>query len=72
LGKPTRFCWQEHDIAVSWEALPVLGKYRSGCSQTEVDAHSAIGQAQGIQWRSWRKYPWNWMCLQPHRRNNMN
>jgi hypothetical protein len=33
LQMPTRACWQEPDIAVSWEALPVPGKYRSGCSQ---------------------------------------
>jgi hypothetical protein len=30
---PTRACWQEPDIAVSWEALPVPGRYRSRCSQ---------------------------------------
>jgi hypothetical protein len=32
----TRFCWQEPDIAISWEALPVPGKYRSGCSQSSI------------------------------------
>ena len=31
---PTRACWQEPDIAVSWEALPVPDKYWSGCSQS--------------------------------------
>ena len=28
-----RFCWQDPDIAVSCEAMPVPGKHRSGCSQ---------------------------------------
>jgi len=36
LQMPTRFCWQEPDIAVSWEALPVPDKYRSGCSQSAI------------------------------------
>jgi hypothetical protein len=34
---PTRFCWQEPDIAVSWEALPVPGKYKNGCSQSSIE-----------------------------------
>jgi hypothetical protein len=29
---PTGACWQEPDIASSWEVLPVPDKYRSGCS----------------------------------------
>ena len=33
LWMSTKACWQESDIAVSWEALPVTDKYRS-------DAHS--------------------------------
>jgi hypothetical protein len=33
---PTRFCWQDPDIAVSCEAMPVSGKYRSGCSQSSI------------------------------------
>jgi hypothetical protein len=33
---PTSACWQESDIAVSWEALPVPDKYRSGCSQPSI------------------------------------
>jgi hypothetical protein len=33
---PTRACWEEPDIAVSWESLPVLGKYRSRCSQSPI------------------------------------
>ena len=36
LQMPTRACWQEIDIAVSWEALPVPDKYRSGCSQSSI------------------------------------
>jgi hypothetical protein len=36
LCMPTRACWQEPDIAVSWEALPVPDKYRSGCSQPSI------------------------------------
>jgi hypothetical protein len=36
LWMPTRACWQEPDIAVSWEALPVSGKYRSGSSQPSI------------------------------------
>jgi hypothetical protein len=34
---PTRACWKEPDITVSWEALPLPGKYRSGCSQSSMD-----------------------------------
>ena len=45
---PTRACWQDPDIAVSWGAFPVPGKYRSECSQ------SSIGWAQGPQWWSQR------------------
>jgi hypothetical protein len=33
---PTRFCRQDPDIAVSCEAMPVPGKYRSGCSQSSI------------------------------------
>ena len=33
LQMPTRLCWQEPDIAVSWEALPVPDNYIGGCSQ---------------------------------------
>jgi hypothetical protein len=32
LWMPTRAWWQEPDVAVSWEALPVPDKYRGGCS----------------------------------------
>ena len=33
---PARFCCRDLDIAVSSEALPVPGKYRSGCSQSAI------------------------------------
>jgi hypothetical protein len=36
LHMPARFCWQDPDIAVSCEAMPVPGKYRSGCSQSSI------------------------------------
>jgi hypothetical protein len=36
LWMPTSACWQEPDIAVSWEALPVCDKYRSGGSQPSI------------------------------------
>ena len=36
LHMPVRFCSQDPDIAVSCEAMPVPGKYRSGCSQSSI------------------------------------
>jgi hypothetical protein len=36
LHMPARFWWQDPDIAVSYEAMPVPGKYRSGCSQSSI------------------------------------
>jgi hypothetical protein len=33
---PTRYCWQDPDIAVSCEALLLPGKYRRGCSQPSL------------------------------------
>jgi hypothetical protein len=33
---PTRFCLQDPNIAISCEAMPVPGKYRSGCSQSSI------------------------------------
>jgi hypothetical protein len=32
----TSACWQEPDIALSWEALPVPHIYRDGCSQPSI------------------------------------
>jgi hypothetical protein len=36
LHMSARFCWQDPDIAVSCEAIPVPGKYRSGCLQSSI------------------------------------
>ena len=36
LHRPAKFCWKDPDIAVSCEAMPVPGKYRSGCSQSSI------------------------------------
>jgi hypothetical protein len=33
---PAKFCSKDPDIAVSCEAMPVPGKYRSGCSQSSI------------------------------------
>jgi hypothetical protein len=49
--KPTRACWQEPGIAISWEALPVPGKYRSGCSQL------FFGQSTGFPMKELEKGP---------------
>jgi hypothetical protein len=51
LQMSTRAFWQEPDIAVSWEALTVPGKYRSGCSQ------SSIGQSTGSPMKDLEKVP---------------
>ena len=64
LQMPTKACWLEPDIAVSWGALLVSGKYRSGCSQ------SSIGQStRSPQWRNFRQYPRSWRGLKPYRKN---
>ena len=36
LWMPRSTCWQEPDIAVSWEVLIVPDKYGSGCSQSSI------------------------------------
>jgi hypothetical protein len=36
LHMPARFCSQGPDIAVSFEAMQVPGKYRLGCSQSSI------------------------------------
>ena len=36
LNMPERFCYQDPDIALSCEAIPVPGKYRRGCSQSSI------------------------------------
>jgi hypothetical protein len=33
---PERFCWQDPDIAISCQTMPVPGKYRSGCLQSSI------------------------------------
>jgi hypothetical protein len=36
LWMPTNACWQEPAIAVSFKSLPVLDRYRGGCSQLTI------------------------------------
>jgi hypothetical protein len=36
LHMSARFCWQDPNIAISCEAMPVPGKYRSGCPQSSI------------------------------------
>ena len=36
LHMPESFCLQDPDIALSCEAMPMPGKYRSGCSQSSI------------------------------------
>jgi hypothetical protein len=36
LYMPERFCLMDPVIAVLYEAMPVPGKYRSGCSQSSI------------------------------------
>ena len=64
LWMPTSACWQEPDIAASWETLPVPDKYRSGCSQ------SSIGLSTGSPMKELEKGVKSWRGLQSHRRNN--
>jgi hypothetical protein len=40
LQMPARFCWQDLDIAISSETMPMPGKYRSGCSQSSIGWNS--------------------------------
>ena len=51
LWMPTSACWQEPDMAVSWKALPVPDKYRSGCSKT------TIGWSTGSSMKELEKVP---------------
>jgi hypothetical protein len=41
LHMTVRFCWKDPDIAVSCEARPVPGKYRSGCSKPSIGRNTA-------------------------------
>ena len=36
LDMPSRFSWRDPGISVSYEAMPVTGKYRSGCWQSSI------------------------------------
>jgi hypothetical protein len=36
-------CWQQPDMAVSWEALPKPDKSRSGCSQPNIGLRGFTG-----------------------------
>jgi hypothetical protein len=40
LWMPRSACWQEPDMAVSWEALPGPDKYRGGCSKSTIGPSS--------------------------------
>ena len=51
LHMPERFCWRDPVIAVSYEAMPVPGKYRSGCS------HLSIGWNTGPPMKELEKAP---------------
>jgi hypothetical protein len=51
LHMPERFCWKDSDIAISCEAMPVPGKYRSKCSQ------SFIGWITGPPMKELEKVP---------------
>jgi hypothetical protein len=61
---PTRNCWQEPDISVYWETLPLPDQYSSRCSQP------SIGQSTGSPVKELEKGPMELKGLQPHRRNN--
>ena len=59
--------WQEPDITVSWEALPMPEKYKS------VGSQLSTGLSTGSPMEELEKGPRSWTDLQPHRRNiNMN
>ena len=61
---PRSTCWQEPDIAVSWEAMPVPNKYRGRCS------HPAIGLSIGSPVEELDLLPSSWRGLQPSSRNS--
>jgi hypothetical protein len=42
LNMPERFCRQNPDIALFCEAMPVPGKYRSGCSQPSIGWNTGL------------------------------
>jgi hypothetical protein len=47
---PTSACWQEPNIAVSWEVLPMPDKYRDGCSQPFTKHKVHNGGARESTW----------------------
>jgi hypothetical protein len=51
---PTSACWQEPDISVSWEALPVPDKYRGGYSQSTIGLSTGANLAsnKGARFRT--------------------
>ena len=51
LHMPERFYWQDPDIALPCESMPMPGKYRSRCSQ------SCIGQSTGSLMKELEKIP---------------
>jgi hypothetical protein len=61
---PRSACWEEPDLAVSWEALPEPHQHRHGCSQHTIKVSTGTPMVElGKDWRSWRG-------LQPNRKNN--
>jgi hypothetical protein len=42
LHMPARFCSQDPDRAISYEAMPKPGKYRSGCSQSSLGCNTGL------------------------------
>jgi hypothetical protein len=65
LHMPASFCWQDPDIAISCEAMPVPGKYRSVCAQ------SAIGWNTGPNEGARESTQGDKRGLQPYRRKTM-
>jgi hypothetical protein len=51
LWMQTSACWEDSDIVISWETLPVPDKYRSGCSQ------QTIGLSTGSPMKELEKEP---------------
>jgi hypothetical protein len=49
LHMPARFCCRDPGIAVSYEAMPVPGKYRSGCSPSSIrEARENTQGSEGV------------------------
>jgi hypothetical protein len=49
LHMPAIFCRQDPDIAISCEAMPVPGKYRSRCSQSPIVGSGCGGSPKGAR-----------------------